>query len=160
MKYKVGDILKPKKGHEDDCVTYSEEKGEYIVIISIKNDDRYFYDIYSNSECVSKCSDCFNHDDLELVTPDISKPSMKKRYVLLLDTPVIKKGAIYEEVPDNPSYFTLITPEHDKFPDDDGAGSAYRESIVNNPEWYKEVVHSSFTKEQREEIIKIIKTTI
>jgi len=68
MKYKVGDILKPKEGHEDDCLTYSEDKGEYIVIISILNDDRYFYDIYPNDVWVSDCSDCFNDDNLELVT--------------------------------------------------------------------------------------------
>ena len=68
MKFKVGDILKPKKGHGGYCGTYSKNKGEYIIIISIKNDDRYFYDIYPNDVWVSDCSDCFNDDNLELVT--------------------------------------------------------------------------------------------
>jgi len=230
MKYKVGDILKPRKGHEEYCINYLKFSGDYIRITGVSRRDYYCYDIYRNNVQVCACSSCFNDDNLEPITPEIknskppmqfkigdvvriksdskyeeqndrigngeiksiekggahdykitfsnryrnsynskdlelispeitnSKPPMQKRYILLKDAPNVKKGAIYEEMYGN--LFKLITPEHDKFPDDDGAGSAYRESIINNPEWYEEVVPACFTKEQREEIIKIIKTTI
>jgi len=158
MKYKVGDILKPKKGHERVCGNYLLHDGGHIKITGTTISGCYRYSIYSDSICVSLCNSCFKDGNLELISPEItnSKPSMKKRYILLKDTPVVKKGAIYEEMSDD-DYFKLITPEFEKSTKKLGDDAQYRESIVNNPEWYEEVVPACFTKEQLEEIIKIIK---
>jgi hypothetical protein len=74
-KYKVGDTLRVKKGCENFCRTYKKTTGAHkIKITSISNSGNYWYDIQSDSgEILNNCINCFNEEDLEPITKDISR---------------------------------------------------------------------------------------
>lgn len=69
---------------------------------------------------------------------------MKKQYILLKDTPELKKGAIMQEMcPNGDQDFVCINPleflqkEEDK---NDGHCQYSRNVVVNSPEWFEEIV--------------------
>ena len=160
MKYKVGDILKPKKGHEDDCCNYSNFSGHYIQITKVAR-NRYRYGIYYNNECVHDCFSCLNDDNLELVTPIIknSKPPMKFK---VGDVVKIKSDSRYAEQNDSIGDGEIKSIEkgwilYYSITFSNGYKNSYNSQDLELVTT-KEVSSSSFTEEQREEIIKIIKT--
>lgn len=65
MNYKVGQILKVKKGHDKQCANYQNKGGSFIKITGIK-DGFYEYDILDvNKKRISQCNICFADEDLE-----------------------------------------------------------------------------------------------
>ena len=83
---------------------------------------------------------------------------MKKRYIQLKDDSAVSERAIWEEKCDGGSQdFTLITLEHDKFPD----GRPYirtRDAIMKNPTWFEEIEEAIWlTKDQVKQVKKLFK---
>lgn len=66
MKYKVGDILKVKKGHENKCYHFNGDiTSKFIKIINTKY-DCYYYDILNKEKHkIGYCTSCFIDSDLE-----------------------------------------------------------------------------------------------
>jgi hypothetical protein len=64
MKYKVGDILKVKKGHENKCNSFESPVGQFIKITSIIRDDYQYAILNDKKEKINQCN-CFKDDDLE-----------------------------------------------------------------------------------------------
>lgn len=65
MKYKIGDKLKVKEGCETRCPMYYDNRGGYVIIKNIINDN-YSYDIYNCEEqLVADCYICLKDEDLE-----------------------------------------------------------------------------------------------
>lgn len=65
LKFKVGDILKIKKGCEDECRISLQVGADSIKITDIDDGD-YSYNVLRNGEVVDICSSCFKDNHLEL----------------------------------------------------------------------------------------------
>jgi hypothetical protein len=81
---------------------------------------------------------------------------MRMRYVVLKETPELKKGAIVkEDCDDGTQGFTCVTPAFEKFEDN---GTHYgRKTVINQPEWFEKVDLVYLTKEQVKKIAGQIK---
>lgn len=81
---------------------------------------------------------------------------MKKRYVLLKESPELKAGAILEERYEDNKIFECITQsEHEKF--DDQIGTQYtRKTITESPEWFEEISMLYLTKKQLDKVKKLL----
>jgi hypothetical protein len=82
---------------------------------------------------------------------------MRKKYILLKDTPELKKRAIVEEACDNgdQNYF-VITKNNIKFKDQTGVEFT-RDTVMKNPEWFEEIISIEVPKEFKNEVEKFIK---
>jgi len=69
MKYKIGDILKVKKGCESKCVSFFTNKGSFIKITSVKNG--YDYDILNDKKEKVVWCNCFKDEHLEPLAKDL-----------------------------------------------------------------------------------------
>ena len=87
---------------------------------------------------------------------------MKKQYILLKDTPELKKGAIFvEECEDgNQDYITddlkfvkflKVWEENDTY-----KLTYFREEVEKNPEWFKEIVPMYLSPEQVKKVKKFL----
>ena len=65
MNYKIGEILKVKKGHEDKCNSYKIENGSFIKITDIIDDDYVYAILDENKQVIDSCWGCFKDEDLE-----------------------------------------------------------------------------------------------
>ncbi|MEK6879990.1 MAG: hypothetical protein AABY22_10300 [Nanoarchaeota archaeon] len=83
---------------------------------------------------------------------------MKKRYILLKDSPELKKGAILEEKCDNgdQGFDCININEYQKF-DDQGATYYSRKTIMEGPDWFEELSQRWFTMEQMKKIKEFFK---
>lgn len=148
MKFKVGDqvrvVGKSKSFHFFDIGDIVEIVAIGQSIVDCKKGDLYQI-IHAN--------------DIEPVTSSkVTKitPYMRKKYMLLKDTPETKKGAIFEEMCDDGTQdFQMITPEFNKF---STPGEVFEwEVVTNNPKWFKEVTLIYVAKEQVKKVEKFIK---
>lgn len=65
MKYKIGDKLKVKEGCETICFNYYDNRGGYVIIKDIINNN-YRYEIYNcEGQLVTGCTNCLKDEHLE-----------------------------------------------------------------------------------------------
>ena len=83
---------------------------------------------------------------------------MKKRYILLKDSPELKKGAILEEKCDtgNQGFDCINTNEYQTFGDHGGI-SYSRKAVMESPDWFEELSQGWFTLEQMKKIKEFFK---
>lgn len=82
---------------------------------------------------------------------------MKKRFILLKDSPELKAGAVLEEKYENSGNYICITPsESHKFSDQKECFYS-RQVVMENPEWFEEVSMVYLTKKQLSKFKKLIK---
>lgn len=83
---------------------------------------------------------------------------MRKKYILLKDSPELRKGAIVEEKCDNGDQsYTIITPEYIKFKDQGGTTYS-RDTVMKSPEWFEEIVPLYCPANLIEKVEKFIKS--
>ncbi len=80
---------------------------------------------------------------------------MRKKYILLKETPELKKGAIVTEDCDGGDQGFSSAHEYFKF-DDQEECSYTRKVVMGNPEWFQEVDVCYFTKEQIRKIKRVL----
>lgn len=82
MKYKIGDILKVKKGHEEKCTMFFNlPNAKYIKIVYVHPGYYSYFILDSKLNVIDSCS-CFKDTDLIPVTKS-SKPKEKVKYLLV-----------------------------------------------------------------------------
>lgn len=86
---------------------------------------------------------------------------MTRRFILLKDTPELKKGAILEKK-DGTSQYTCLDIEkysiHERANTVSGGSIYYFEQDVEDaPEWFKEVEQVWLTQEEKEQLEKMLK---
>lgn len=81
---------------------------------------------------------------------------MRARYILLKDTPELKKGAIVEEKCDNgdQEFATISTEWNQK--EDQGSTLYSRKVVMESPEWFAKVDVLWLTMEQIEKVKKFL----
>lgn len=82
---------------------------------------------------------------------------MRKRYVLLKDTPELKAGAIVEEMCDDGDQpYRVISHEWDQQASQSGV-QYNRDVVMEQPEWFEEVHTIGYlTKKQYDKLMKLI----
>ena len=82
---------------------------------------------------------------------------MRRRFILIKDTPELKIGAILEEECDDGTQgFRLINKDYQKY--DDQKGTSYsRKTVIEGTEYFQEVEQLWLTKEEVSKVKEIIK---
>lgn len=148
MKYKVGQIVK----HSDGGYGYGEGIGR---IVRIPSDN-----LFSVKTEYSANSLNFFDCELEPVTTSKVKkitPYMRKKYMLLKDSFDLKKGAVLEE---DGELYRCITPEKIKYAEYREDYALFKQIVINNPKWFKEVTLIYVAKEQVKKVEKFLKKLI
>jgi hypothetical protein len=82
---------------------------------------------------------------------------MRSRYILLADTPELKKGAIVQEDCDNGDQdFTVISHQWDQKQDSELIQYS-RNVVTESPEWFEKVDLLWLTQTQIEKVKKLLK---
>ena len=83
---------------------------------------------------------------------------MKKQYILLKDSPELKKGAILvEEYDEGNQDFNCLDRSSWKQKDIDFEEVVYsRNTIMKNPDWFQEIYPVYLTKEQLKKVEKLL----
>lgn len=84
---------------------------------------------------------------------------MRETYILLKDSPELKKGAlIQEECDDGDQDFRCINePEYKKEKDDDVDILYSRAVVENNPDWFQKVIVVTVSVDEKKKIEKLLK---
>lgn len=83
---------------------------------------------------------------------------MRARYMLLKDSPELKKGAIMEEMcDDHTQQFKVISKEWDQKESMQYECSYDRKVVTEQPDWFQKVSLLWLTKEQMAKVKKILK---
>ena len=85
---------------------------------------------------------------------------MRKKYILLEDSPELKKGAILEEKCDdgNQGFKCISGVTHDKHKDIDWDEVSYsRNTVIKSPKWFGEIKTLDLTPEQYTKVKKFLK---
>lgn len=84
---------------------------------------------------------------------------MRKTYILLKDTPELKKGAILQEQCDDgdQDFICLNESDHQKHKEDNVDTLYGRNTVMKQPEWFEEVMTVTVTKKEKGKIEKILK---
>lgn len=145
MKFKVGDRIRSK---------YFTTIGREGLIIE-KSDTHYCWVIkFDDEKSIERAA--YHEDYLELLSPK-EGGSMRKRYILLKESPEFEKGAVFEEQCDDGTQdFDCITPDKRK---EDVRSSAYydREVVIDQPDWFQEVEVLWLPSDQIKKVKKILK---
>lgn len=86
---------------------------------------------------------------------------MRKRYILLKDTPELKKGAIVEEAcDDGTQHFVVISGEHFD-PGERIRDYWYPRSVVlDQPKWFEEIIIFNIRKSQVDKVKGFLDTLV
>lgn len=92
----------------------------------------------------------------EIVVKDFRKPMTRQRYILLKDTPELRKGAVLEEdCDDGDQGFTVVSQEWNQQQDQISVGYT-RETVTNAPEWFTELTVLYVTKQQLNKVKDVL----
>lgn len=148
MKYKVGQEVK----HSDGGYGNGEGIGR---IVEILRDDLFSV----KTEYYSSPVIFFDYELEPITNSKITKikPYMRKKYMLLKDSFDLKKGAVLEE--DGEKY-RCITPEKIKYAEYREDYTLFKQIVINNPKWFKEVTIMYVAKEQVKKVEKFLQKLI